>query len=89
MSFTVVDRPNNTTTLPDGLEDALIGTVESGKAIQLTVESRAHYMTWQTKVRMAMRQRGFRLRTKFSKSDKVVTAWVEAQAGSDDEDEEV
>jgi hypothetical protein len=76
--FEIVDRPRGGGSVPDVLIDALVKTLDSSKAVRVRMDDHGHFTTWQANVRARLRtDHQLRLRTKFNKSQKMVTAWVE------------
>lgn len=76
--FEVVERPRGGGNVPDALMKALIATDGTNKAVRVQLQGHAAFTNWQATIRARLRtDHDLRLRTKFNKSNNVVTAWVE------------
>ncbi len=78
LDFEVVERPRGGGSIPDKLIDALKETLTNGKAVRLLLSDQGQFTNWQATVRARLRtEHNLRLRTKFNKLNRQVTAWVE------------
>jgi len=84
MTFEVVDRPHRSSTIPEDFLNALLDTLDNGKALRIKLDDKASFINWQAAVRARVRTEGYRLRAKHNKVTNVVTCWVERFA--DDRD---
>lgn len=76
-AFEVVKRPSAAGNVPEALITAIKETVNSDKAVRLTLDKESNFTNWQGRVRAEIRKDGLKLRARYNKMTHRVTCWAE------------